>query len=340
MREKLGVAAVCAALSWAMNVGAQPPPATTAPPGSPVLLATSETAPAAKPSLAPPRPVAAKASDKAERAAALKGATNQLESFDPAVIETGFGTLAKLGGRDAAEPVIARLRRGLPPQLIDAALDALVTLKQPVAVPALLELTTHRRWQVREQALDALGALQARSAQSALLYALDDPSAEVREASARALARVGDGRASAALLTAHERGVKGALVALGTIGGQREAELLGKRAQTECAAMTPALLAMLQRPNQFSALKLRAVAVLASAKTSESTQCLNGLLSGLAADADPRLRSVLAKAAGAAPPAAPGAARPAAPPAGAPAAAPAAPPARPAAAPATAGVQP
>jgi hypothetical protein len=310
MEIKLGLPVAAALLAAALNANAQPPPQAAPAPGSPLLLATSETAPAGKPAAAGAKPVAGKGGDKAERLAALKAASNQLTSSDPGVIEQGFAALAKLGGKEAVEPVIARVRRGLPPQLIDVAVDALIALKQPVAVPVLLELTTHRRWQVRERALDALGALSARSAQSALLYALDDPSSEVREAAARALAQVGDSRASAALLTAHERGVSGALTALAQSGGQREAELLAKRALTECAAMTPALLVMLKRPNLFPAVKLRIVAVLSAAKTPEATACLTGLYNGLPADTDPRFRTVLARAAGVSQPAP---ARPAAP---------------------------
>ena len=83
-------------------------------------------------------------------------------------------------------------------------------LHRPSAGPALLELTQHRRTQVRTKAMAALAALEVRSAQSALLYALDDPSGEVRSAAVSALARVGDGRALSALLTAAERGVPGA----------------------------------------------------------------------------------------------------------------------------------
>lgn len=60
------------------------------------------------------------------------------------------------------------------------------------AVPALLELLTHRRRDVRVLAVHALRKAGDRSSIPALLDRLTDRSAEVRRAAARALAYVGD----------------------------------------------------------------------------------------------------------------------------------------------------
>lgn len=265
--------------------------------GDTVLLAATERVSTSAPvSTRPATTKTDKANEREQRAATLKAAREALQGSDPVAMEQAFGALAKLGGKDAAEPVIARLRRGLPPQLIDTAIEALVELKQPSAVPLFVELTGHRRWQVREQAVVALAALKAKSAQQTLLSALDDPSPEVREAAARALGEVGDARASAALWTAHECGVANALVAIGRVGGTKDAEQLAKRAQEACVAVLPAYTVMLTRKNLPAGAKVKLVTALGEAKTPESAACLKELHDGIGKDLEPGVRTLLARA--------------------------------------------
>jgi HEAT repeat protein len=316
-KRTVQVGLICAVLCcWNSGSAQAPAPetktgtaraASSAPPTAPTPQRPASTTAGAAP-LATPALVAKPKSDKAKEAdlrkQSLTAAQNQLASADADVIQAGFVELGKLGGREAVDILLARLHRGLPPQLIDGAVDALVKLKDVRAVPALLELATHRRFQVREHAVTALGALGAKNAQSVLLYALDDPSPEVREAAARSLGKVGDARAIAALTTASERGVQAALIGLASLGSNKEIELVLARAKAGAwQPAQPALLALLSRKNLPQATKLRVITALRDVKSAESQACLVALFNELGKDGDARIRGALSEASGAASPA-------------------------------------
>lgn len=196
----------------------------------------------------------------AERANMMRAAEAKLLGQDVEGVEQALAQLALLGGADAAKMLSARVSRGLPPQLIEPAVSALLATGQPSVAKVLLELTAHRRWQVREAAFAALGQLGAKTAQPALLAALDDPSAEVRASAANALATVGDARALPALTLAMERGVEGAALALGQRGSSKEADLLlGRAKKGDLAAVETGLHAMLMRANLPVPLKIKIV---------------------------------------------------------------------------------
>lgn len=214
------------------------------------------------------------AAPPAQRSAAdqIKDAEKKLASDDLETVRTGFAVLAELGGPRAATVALARIKQGLPPQLLQGAIDSLVALKQPSALPVLLELSLHRRWQVREQALVALASLHARSAQSTILYALDDPSEEVRSAAARALSELGDARALPSLRLAFERGVKGAAESLAKLGTARDVELVLARAKGgDFSNVSQALGVALARRDLPSVAK-RAIVKAASEANSESAK--------------------------------------------------------------------
>jgi HEAT repeat protein len=235
---------------------------------------------------------------KNEREAQLDTAGQKLNAANGELVQQGLGELALMGGKDAAQLVIARLRRGLPPQLIDASIDALTRLKDPSAIPLLLELATHRRYQVRSHAVDALGTLGAKNAEAVLLYALDDPSADVREAAVRSLGKVGSRRALKPLFAAGERGLSGALGAVGSIGGSAEAELLITRAKTGQVDALSGLSAMLLRTNVPFPTKSKIVSTLSELGTQPAKDCLTQSLNALGDKGDARVRSLLGQALG------------------------------------------
>jgi len=254
-------------------------------------LASATPAPTAQPKPAGPKLSPAQAA--AARATQMAAAKANLESAEPDAVEQAFSSLAELGGPDALKLVVARVRRGLPPQLVDPALTALVVFRQPSTTPLLLELSQHRRWQVRQKAIETLGALGAKSAQSSLLYALDDPSTDVRAAAVQALGLVGDARALPALTLAMERGVEGAALALGRLGSAKEAELLLARARGEALTVVePGLHAMVLRANLGLPTKLRIIQELSKLPAPEARAYLDAWAQapeGL----DPRLRQAL-----------------------------------------------
>jgi HEAT repeat protein len=251
-------------------------------------------APAAAPVAAPATAAPAPAARPAPPANALRAAEEKLASADPAVVRQAIETAAQIGGEPAAVAISARLRRGLPPQLIESAIDALARIGKPSAGPVLIELTLHRRAQVRKRAVDALGALQIRSAQAVLLYALDDPSADVREAAVQSLARTGTARALPALFVAADRGMASAIVAVGRIATARDVKAILQRAKDgDVTRIKPALQVMLERsdfPVQAKVAIVRELALLGSAGARNH---LVQWLDAWKASGDPRLRQAL-----------------------------------------------
>jgi HEAT repeat protein len=230
----------------------------------------------------------------AQNAELLKAARAKLELGDPASVEQALGQLAALGGEAAAQAIVARLRRGLPPQLTASAIDALASIKSPVAAAVLLELSLHRRAPIRVKAIVALGALKVRSAQSGLLYALDDPSPDVRASAVQALASVGNARALPALLTAADRGVAGAWQAVGMLATPADFKrLLSHVADGDVTPLRPALDAMMARSDLPADAKLRTVQDLEKLGSPSARACLANWLSVAKADGPVRVRQGL-----------------------------------------------
>ncbi|HKP64469.1 MAG TPA: HEAT repeat domain-containing protein [Polyangiales bacterium] len=231
----------------------------------------------------------------AVRAEILKTAQAKLQNGDEAAVRQAFSSLVELGGDEAAQAVVTRLHRGLPPQLIEAAIDTLVLLNRPSLAPPLLELTQHRRIQVRIKAMQALAILKVKSAQSALLYALDDPSSEVRSAAVEALASVGNARALPALYTSAERGVPGAWQAIGQIASPADFKSLMARAQKDDVMMVrPALDALMLRANVPLDAKLKLVQQVGALGSPSARAALVEWNAAYKAEGHPRLRQSLA----------------------------------------------
>jgi hypothetical protein len=282
-------------------------------PGAPAVKPAAQpaTKPVMQPAAAKPdatKPTAATPADKKQvptgkaaggaavsaQSESLAIAQERLQSGDEATVRAALASLMQLGGEPAAQLVSARLRRGLPPLLIEAAVDALVLLDRASAGPVLLELTQHRRMQVRVKVMQALAALRVRSAQSALLYALDDPNTEVRGAAVEALASVGNARALPALYTAAERGVPGAWLAVGTIAGPADFKtLLAHAHAADVAPMRPALDTLMRRSNLPVDAKLRVAQLVQGLGSSSARECLSDWADHLPADTAPRLRQGL-----------------------------------------------
>lgn len=217
----------------------------------------------------------------------------QLQSTDLSLLSQAIATLRELQGRDAARALMERLRKGLPPQLAEAAVDALGSMNQPLVTPVLIELTLHRRWQIREKAVVALGALKMRTAVSALLYALDDPSPEVRSAAALALGQLSDPRALPALAAALEHGVSGAMPALAQLGNARHVELILKYAVQNLQTSEPSLRILLTRPNLHISSKLTVLKTIQGLAQPEAQAMIASWRAQLGKGTDPQLLAAL-----------------------------------------------
>jgi hypothetical protein len=261
-----------------------------------IVLALSSSAradaAATAPAAAAPAPATAQA-----RESQRKDAERALASNDPMAVRRGLETLGHLGSVQAATAIEARLRRGLPPALITTAIASLVELRKPSAEPVLVELTLHKRAEVREQAIAALGALRLQGAHPTLLRALDDPSPEVRTTAAQSLAQVGGARSVPALLRADERGVNGAMAAIGAVASPSDTKLVLQRAaQRDVIAVKPALQAMLDRPGFPLKAKLDLVSELAKLEGRGARAFLLERFGALQPGAQPEMRQALAAA--------------------------------------------
>jgi hypothetical protein len=242
--------------------------------------------------VAPPKSSAVAASKS--NAVAQREAEQALLGHDPETIRQALDTLAKLGSAQAATAVAARLHRGLPPQLVEPAIAALVTLNKQSAGPVLLELTVHRSARIRQQAVAALGALKLQSAQPVLLRELDDPSPEVRVAAVEALGKAGNARAVPGLLHAADHGIAHAMDALGAIASPQDLKaILEHAAPGDLAPVKPALQAMLERADFPLQGKLSLIQEVAKLSWPAARVCLVEWLDAWKKSGDPRLRQAL-----------------------------------------------
>src|SRR5262245_9315496 len=79
-----------------------------------------------------------------------------LASADEAEVRSAIESLGVLGDPRAVEPIAARIRRGLPLPLLEAALDALTVLARPEAGAIFFELARHRRPGIRLKAVQGI----------------------------------------------------------------------------------------------------------------------------------------------------------------------------------------
>lgn len=211
-------------------------------------------------------------------------AIEQLGGADAAQVRGAIESLGLLGDAAAVEPLSTRIRRGLPPELLDAAVDALMVLGRPEAGPVLFELTGHRRPEVRVRAIQAIGATRPRGADRVLVQALGDGDANVRAAAATALGELGASSAADALFQALDRRLPEAAVALGRVARPAEVtRFLGYLGRLPFDLVTPALREMLQRSELAERSRLEIVQRLAELATPEVASFLGQVASGLPA---------------------------------------------------------
>lgn len=209
-------------------------------------------------------------------------ATAHLQTNDPARIQTGIEALGLSGSARAVGPLSDRIRRGLPPELLDAALDTLAVLARPEAGPILFELSTHRRPEVRLKAIQAIAASKPRGADRALVTALSDLDPEVRSAAALGLGAVEARGSIDRLFHALDRGVTDASTSIGQLAGPSDIDrLLGYLGRIPFDALTPALNELLARRDVPSPKKLEVIARLQELATPEAKTFLEDFVASL-----------------------------------------------------------
>ncbi len=209
-------------------------------------------------------------------------AIEQLGATGTDEVRGAIETLGLLGDPSAVAPLSARIRRGLPPELLDAAIDALMVLGRPEAGPVLFELTSHRRPEVRARAILAIGATRPRGADRVLSAALADGDPTVRAAAATVLGELGATSAIDVLFQALDRGLPEAAVAIGRVARPADVtRFLGYLGRLPFEAVTSALREMLPRTDLAERSRLEVVHRVAELATPEVAVVLVRVASGL-----------------------------------------------------------
>ncbi len=204
------------------------------------------------------------------RGPAIDEALPMLESSNPDEIRLGLETAVAVGGAPAAMAIAARIRRGLPAEVLDSAVDSLAALGRREAGPVLFELLNHRHASVRARAAEAIVASNAPGSDRALVAALSDGDPQVRSAAALGLGRLGARASVDELFLALERGVLEAATSLGQLVNPEGVDrLLGFLGRVPLDALTPGFDELFARANLPDRSKLAVIGRLEGLATPE-----------------------------------------------------------------------
>lgn len=223
----------------------------------------------------------------------LNEAIERLASESRDEVRAGLEALGVAGSPAGVQPIAARIRRGLPPDLLEMAIDTLTILGWPEAGPVLFDLTRHRRPAVRLAAVRGIVATRPRGGDRVLMEALSDTDPAVRGAAAEGLGMLGAMVGIDALFHALDRDVPEAAMAIGQVARPADVErFLERLGRFPFDRMAPALSEMLHRDDLLGAAKLRIVHRLIELATPEVRAFLEDYVaSSDAGDASPARRA-------------------------------------------------
>jgi HEAT repeat protein len=237
------------------------------------------------------RPRPAPAAPTAPAGPPLEELVAKLDASDAAAIQEGLEGLGLRGTADVVAPIAARIRRGLPPDLLELAVDTLAVTGRAEAGPVLAALTTHRRATIRVKAVQAVATLKPRGAEQNLAAALGDADAQVRAAAAVGLGQLGARGSVDRLFLALEHNVLEASTSIGQLASAAEiTRLLGYVGRLGFDVLTPALNEILARADVPERAKLDVVARLAELATSGAKIFLQDYVATLAPGAGGAVR--------------------------------------------------
>jgi len=198
-----------------------------------------------------------------------------LASEDRAEVQQGIESIG-LSGNPRFLPLLAqRIRKGLPAELLDIAVDTLGVMGRAEAGDVLFLLAGHRRPAIRLKAVEAIAACRPRGAEAALVAALSDQDPGVRSAAAVGLGQIGATGSTEALFHALDRNILEASASLGQLVRPPEVDrVIGYLGQLPFDVVTPALNEITARDDMPAERKLEVIARLAELATPEARQFL------------------------------------------------------------------
>ncbi|RLB45920.1 MAG: hypothetical protein DRJ42_28875 [Deltaproteobacteria bacterium] len=199
----------------------------------------------------------------------------QLASADRDVVQTAIETIGLSGNPRFVPLLAARIMKGLPPELLETAVDTLTVLGRPEAGDVLFVLASHRRAEIRARAVAGIISCRPEGASSALQSALSDLDPHVRSAAAVGLGQIEAAGATDALFHALDRNILEAATSLGQLVAAGEvARVLGYLGQVPLDVVTPALSEIIARENMEQETKLEVLGRIAELATPDARQFL------------------------------------------------------------------
>lgn len=201
---------------------------------------------------------------------AIEQAQKLMDAGDRTQVESGIQSLGLIGKKEAVAPLAERIRRGLPPELMETAILTLMTLGEQEAGPVLNELAAHRRPEVRLRAIEAIAAIRPSGAEATLVDALSDSDDKVRSAAATGLGEIGARGSFEVLFHALDRGNFAASQAIGKVVEPAQAtRLLGYLGRIPFYSLSPALGEVIKRTDVADKAKVEVITGLQEAATPE-----------------------------------------------------------------------
>lgn len=215
----------------------------------------------------------------------LEQATAMLDAPNADEVRMGIESMGLIGSPAAVAPLSARIRRGLPPDLLVVAIDTLGILGRNEAGPILFELVTHRRPDVRLRAVQAIATCRPTGADRALVTALSDSSAPVRNAAAQTLGELRASSALESLFLAFDHEVMEAGPAIAEVARPEDvSHVLTYVGRHPFTTLRPMLITLMTRTDLPAPRRMEAVARVSELATPEARALLEEVVGRLAAN--------------------------------------------------------
>jgi HEAT repeat protein len=229
--------------------------------------------------------------------AQLSEAKKMLASNEKSDVEAAIQSLGLLGVPAAVDPLVERIQKGLPNDLLETSIVTLMALGQPSAGPALFELARYRRPAIRKLSIEAIAAVRPSGGEAVLVAALNDAETEVRSAAAVGLGEIGSPGSIDTLFLALDHGNMEAATAIGKLVPARDVKrLFGYLGKVPFRSLAPAFAETLKRKDVAENDKLAIVARLEEVGTGEVKGFFNDLMASTSGGLPPNVSKAVLRA--------------------------------------------
>jgi HEAT repeat protein len=229
--------------------------------------------------------------------AQLNEAKKLLASNEKTDVEAAIQSLGLLGVPAAVDPLVERIQKGLPNDLLETSIVTLMALGQPSAGPALFELARYRRPAIRKLSIEAIAAVRPSGGEAVLVAALNDAETEVRSAAAVGLGEIGSPGSIDTLFLALDHGNMEAAAAIGKLVPARDVKrLFGYLGKVPFRSLAPAFAETLKRKDVAENDKLAIVARLEEVGTGEVKGFFNDLMASTSGGLPPNVSKAVLRA--------------------------------------------